>query len=53
MPFIRVRDKDTKHEYDAPVSEVEANPGLYEVLGKESVDAPEAPVFHAPAKKAK
>lgn len=53
MPFIRVLDKDTKHEYDAPVSEVETNPDLYEVVDKEPVDAPREPSFHATAKKAK
>lgn len=51
--FIRVRDKDTKHEYDAPVSEVETNPDLYEVLDKEPVDSPRPAVHHVPAKKSK
>jgi hypothetical protein len=51
--FIRVRDLSTKHEYDAPVSEVDTNPGLYEVIDKEPVDAPRPATYHVPAKKDK
>lgn len=52
MPFIRVRDKDTLHEYHAPVSEVETNPDLYEVIGDGPVDQPGPPEHHVPAKRA-
>jgi hypothetical protein len=44
MPgFIRVRAASgPKHEYDAPVDEVEANPDLYVVVDKEPVAMPRA-----------
>lgn len=46
--FIRVRDRDTKHEYHAPRTEVETNPDLYTVLDDEPVYAPADPIFHVP-----
>lgn len=53
MPFIRVRAVDgPKHEFDAPVGEVDANPGLYEVLDKAVVDSPRDVVYIEPTKRA-
>lgn len=40
MPFIRVRDKSTLHEYDAPAREVAEHPEFYVVLDTTPVDQP-------------
>jgi hypothetical protein len=50
MPgFIRVRAASgPKHEYDAPVDEVEANPDLYVVVDKEPVAMPRAVDYKTP-----
>lgn len=56
MPFIRVRDKSTKHEYDAPASQVRVHPEFYVVLDRKPVPQPRPPKFHVaepPAKPAK
>ena len=41
--FLRVRDKKSKHEYDAPVREAELHPELYEVVDEVPVDAVRPP----------
>lgn len=49
MPeFIRVRDKATKHEYDAPVAIVELEPDLYQVIDEEPVLTPRPIVYFSP-----
>lgn len=49
MPFTRVRDLRTKHEYDVPTELVKLYPKNYEVLEKETVDKPRAPKHFVPA----
>lgn len=46
MPFIRVKDLTTKHEYDAPVATVERWPDRYEVLNPEPVPRQRPPKLH-------
>lgn len=43
--FLRVRDKSTGHEYDAPVPWVTAWPDAFEVLDKEPVQTPREPKY--------
>lgn len=50
--FIRVRAKDgPKHEFDAPLQEVEANPELYLVVDSEPVTQPRDVTYITPEKK--
>lgn len=49
--FIRVRDKNTKHELDIDVQRVEAHPERYVVLDKKPVTESRPPVHHIPNSK--
>ena len=51
MAFIRVIDKDTKHEYDAPAALVDLNPDLYTVVDDEEVAQPRPAVYYSPKKR--
>ncbi|MEO5920611.1 MAG: hypothetical protein ABIQ01_05650, partial [Pseudolysinimonas sp.] len=50
--FIRVRAADgPKHEFDAPLAEVDANPDLYVIVDKNPVTTPRDPLYVDPAPK--
>ena len=46
MPFLRVRDRLTKHEYDVPVAAVKAWPDQYDVIDKDPVASPRPAKHH-------
>lgn len=53
MPFKRVRDRVTKHEYDAPVGVIDADPDLYDVIDDEPVDWPREATYYSPKRRGK
>lgn len=50
MPFLRVRDKRTRHEFDTPVERANSNKNFV-VIDKEPVDSPRPAKHHEPERR--